>query len=361
MYYRRIVYCTPFPFRSTGSITEYFINNTEDFYLYLYPPSYKNQPTVFDYYHNGSLVHSEQLWIYKGDNKIIIHLFYYFFFLYFLFTYRVRNAYIIFHFPVFLFFNSLLRFLTQNIYVFWIWDYFPTKDSIMNAYNILVKHYHDHLQYILYLSPTIKKIYQPNTRQYIISEIVSFGIKDIKTSANPIKNTIGYIGNLRPGQGLEFILDIAKKDSKLFVEFVGDGPLREELEKFCKKHHLTKRVTFHGFVSNEKLLKIVKHWEVAVAPYIPQKDNPTMYTEPGKIKLYIELGLPVIMTRVSYLYKELIKYNAGAVIDFNYSSFAKAFNNIQKNYKSYKTGVEKFKKDNQFETYYQQKFKFLEI
>ena len=127
-----------------------------------------------------------------------------------------------------------------------------------------------------------------------------------------------------------------------------------------KKYKLSKRVAFHGFVTNDQLLQIVKRWEVAVAPYIPSKDNPTMYTEPGKIKLYIELGLPVIMTKVSYIYKDLIKYNAGTAIDFTYASFAKALHEIQKKYKHYKLGVEEFKKDNQFESYYQTKFKFLE-
>jgi glycosyltransferase involved in cell wall biosynthesis len=231
----------------------------------------------------------------------------------------------------------------------------------MNVYNSLVKHYNDSLQYVLYLSPNLKKIYVPTTmRENTVKEVISFGIKDIKVTAKPIKNTIGYIGNLRPGQGLEFILEAAKKNPKLIVEFAGDGPLREELEKIVKTYKLSKRVTFHGFVTNEELLHIVKRWEVAVAPYLPSKDNPTMYTEPGKIKLYIEFGLPVIMTKVSYIYKDLIKYNAGTAIDFTYTSFAKGLLEIQKNYKQYKTGVENFKKDNQFEGYYHRKFRFLE-
>lgn len=359
--YNKIAYLTVIPFKDTGNLAEYFIKNSKEFYLYLFPPSYKNQPTQVSHYRNGKLIKKEELWWYKGNNKALIHVFYYIYYLHVLIKYRITNTFIIFYFPLYLFLNSIISLFTGNKFVFWIWDYFPTKSNVMNIYNALVKHYNDSLRYVLYLSPNLKKIYTvDNVGTSKVREVVSFGIKKVNVDAKPVKNTVGYIGNLRPGQGLEFILEAAKQNPKLRVEFAGDGPLREELEKFVNRYKLSKRVVFHGFVTNEQLLQIVKSWEAAVAPYIPSKDNPTMYTEPGKIKLYIELGLPVIMTKVSYIYKDLIKYNAGIAIAYTYKSFAEGLSDIQKKYKHYKAGVEQFKKDNQFETYYQKKFAFLE-
>lgn len=362
--YKKIAYVTVIPFKDTGNIVEYFAKNSQEFYLYLFPPSYKNQPSQFSYFNKGNEIMTEKLWWYKGNNKILIHVFYYIYYIHILSKYRITNTYIIFYFPLYLLLNSFISFLTGNKFVFWIWDYFPVKSRVMNIYNTLVKHYNDSLQYVLYLSPNLKKIYTSSFVQSKekegIREVVSFGIKEVEIIGKVNSNTVGYIGNLRPGQGLEFILDAVKENPELYVEFVGDGPLRDELNRLVKEYRITKRVTFHGFVTNEQLLGIVAKWEVAIAPYIPTKDNPTMYTEPGKIKLYIELGLPVIMTKVSYIYKELVKYNAGVVIDFEYKSFAKALRTIQKNYSQYKLGVKKLKEDNQFEIYYRKKFRFLE-
>lgn len=337
--YTKIAYFVVIPFKDTGNLVEYFINNSNEFYLYLYPPSYKNQPSVLNYYKKGKLVKTETLWFYKGNNKFLIHLFYYIYYLYALLKFKITNTYIIFYFPLFLFLNSLFALFTGNKYVFWIWDYFPTKSRTMYLYNLLVKYYNNSLSYVIYLSPVLKEIYKTKGDEKKVRQVVSFGIKNLTLTSSVKPNKIGFIGNLRPGQGLEFIIEIAKQNKKIQVEIIGDGPLRLALESMIIKHKLTKRVILYGFVSNKELLTIVKKWEVAVAPYIPTKDNPTMYTEPGKIKLYIELGLPVIMTRVSYLYKELVRYNAGVDIDLTCQSFINGLNKIQKHYKLYTEGV----------------------
>lgn len=357
--YKKIAYFVVIPFKDTGNLLEYFQKNSEEFYLYLFPPSYKNQASIINYYKKGKLSRTETLWFYKGNNKLLIHIFYFIYYFYILFKYKITNTYIIFYFPLFLFLNSAMTFFTGNKYVFWIWDYFPTKSGVMSIYNSLVKHYNNSLQYVLYLSPTLRKIYASRIDKEKVRKVVSFGIKNLKLSRKIEKNKIGFIGNLRPGQGIEFLIEVAKQNEKIRIDIIGDGPLRKELEIMVKRYKLSNTVTFYGFVTNQELLKIVKKWEVAVAPYIPTKDNPTMYTEPGKIKLYAELGLPVLMTKVSYIYKELIKYNAGADIDLTYQSFMRGLNKIQKNYPHYEVGVTTFKKANLFESYYDNQFTFL--
>lgn len=361
--YNKIAYLTVIPFKDTGNVAEYFIKNSKEFYLYLFPPSYKNQPTKFTYYREGKVFKSEELFFYKGNNKILIHLFYYLYYFYIISKYNIKNTYIIFYFPIYLFFSSVIKLFTNNKFVFWIWDYFPNTSNALNFYNKIVKHYNDRLQHVIYLSPNLKQIYANNSApasKQKVRQVVSFGIKDLEIKSNPKKNTVGYIGNLRPGQGLEFLLEAARINKKLSIDFIGDGPLREDLERKVKLNKLSKRVKFYGFVTNEELYTIISRWQIAIAPYIPNKNNPTMYTEPGKIKLYIELGLPVIMTKVSYIYKDLVKYNAGIVIAFNQESFLNALERLQKNYKKYKTGVAMYKKANLYEEYYAKKFNFLE-
>lgn len=359
--YKKIAYLTVYPFKDTGNVVEYFVSSSIDFFLYLFPPSYKNQPSVFAHYHQGKLMKEEKIWIYKGNNKLLIHCFYYLYYLYFLIKYRINNAHIIFYFPIFLFFKSVIEFFTFNKYVFWIWDYFPSKSRTMKIYNKVIKHYSCRMNFVIYLSPRLKEIYDTRKESSEkIREVVPFGIRTVNIKRTPVPSLIGYIGNMRPGQGLEFLLEVAKKKDNLCIQFIGEGPLIKVLQEYVKDNKLSDKIKFFGFVSNQKLVKITKRWEVAVAPYTPTKSNPTMFTDPGKIKLYIEYGIPTIMTKVSYFYKELLKYNAGVVIENNYESFIKGLDTIQGNYEKYVNGVLEVKKNYQFKRLYHAKFKFLQ-
>lgn len=362
MDYKKIAYFTPIPFHYSGRIVEYFIKNTEDFYLYLYTPSYKNQPSLFEHYRKGKLLESEELWLYRGNNKVFIHIFYFYYYIYILSKYKIRDSYIIFHFPIFLFFNSIIGFFTKNTYVFWIWDYFPNHHGIMKYYNMLVKHYNDSLKHAIYLSPAIRNVYNSKkpVKKNEFDGVITLGLKNIKVTRKPIKNMIGYIGNLRHGQGLEFLLDVVKKNPKLKLQIAGEGYLKQTLEDYIEKNKLQKHVEILGFVEKEKLSAIMSKWEVGAAPYATGKENPIYYTDAGKIKVYVQYEIPVIMTRVSYFYKELIKYNAGIGINLTTKSFVEALLKIQKHYRSYTKGVVSLKKINQFEPYYHKRFTFLQ-
>lgn len=357
--YKKIAYFIPIPFKDTGNITKYFIEKSELFFLYLYPPSYRNQPSKIEVYKNGKLIKSESIWIYKGENKLLIHFFYIFFYLYFCFKYKFYNTVILFYFPLFLFLSSFLSFFLKNTYIFWIWDYFPVNIGSIKIYNKIVSYYNKHIKYVIYLSPTLRNVYGLNFKNNLFRKTISFGIRDVKIIRKPIKNLIGYIGNLRQGQGLEFLLRIVRNNKQLKIQLIGEGELRKELEFYVRKFKLSSRVIFLGFVNNEKLINIVNKWEVAVAPYDMGKENPTYYTDAGKIKLYVEFEIPIIMTKLSYFYKQIVKYSAGIGINLTEQSFLLGLLEIRKNYKKYSKGVLKLKSENEYNKYYDKKFKFL--
>jgi hypothetical protein len=342
-----------------GDIADYFIRNSEEFFLYLYPPSYRNKPSLFQYYKKGVLVNTTNIFIYRGNNKTVIHFFYYFLFLYLLIKYRIHHAFIIFHFPIFLFFNSLVSILTFNKYVFWLWDYFPGSTPLMKIHNKLVDHYNNNLKYVIYLSPSLEKMYTRKNSPNKLRRTISLGIKNIKVSRKPVKNLLGYVGNLRPGQGVEFLLDVIKKNKKFRLQLIGDGPSRKELEEYVVKNKIEKYVQFLGFVENKKMTNIIKRWEVAVAAYTPGKKVPAYYTDLGKLKLYVQYEIPILTSGVSYFYKEIVKYMAGRVIVLDYKNFLKEHAIIQNNYDKYCKGVSILKKAHLADSYYKERFNFI--
>jgi glycosyltransferase involved in cell wall biosynthesis len=53
----------------------------------------------------------------------------------------------------------------------------------------------------------------------------------------------------------------------------------------------------------------------AVAPYEP--GTISQYTDPGKVKNYLSCGLPVVLTKVPLIWKEIVDNKAGLAVRYN--------------------------------------------
>ncbi|MDD3679208.1 MAG: glycosyltransferase [Patescibacteria group bacterium] len=78
-----------------------------------------------------------------------------------------------------------------------------------------------------------------------------------------------------------------EKDRSLTLHIMGDGPARESLENLVAKRVLTKSVKFYGFVSHDKILKILKDFDLFVTA------SP-METQGLVILEAMAAGLPVV-------------------------------------------------------------------
>ena len=99
---------------------------------------------------------------------------------------------------------------------------------------------------------------------------------------------------------------------------------------------------------------------VGVALYEKGSTSSTYYTDPGKVKTYVDLGLPVIMTNMSAIAPYIQKFHAGEVIE-EASDLHIAVEKIKKDYDRYQTGLRSFAKYFDYEKYYKQSFVALEV
>lgn len=146
------------------------------------------------------------------------------------------------------------------------------------------------------------------------------------------KNQLFFIGHLLEKQGVQIVLeaipDIIKriKDFKFIV--VGSGEYEDELKKITKKLKIEHHVEFTGAIADhEEVHRLMGDSAVGIAPYKPDKEqvnNFTYYGDPGKIKDYINMGLPVILTDVSHNAKYLEEKECAIVISYSKQSVAKA-------------------------------------
>lgn len=138
------------------------------------------------------------------------------------------------------------------------------------------------------------------------------------------RTSIVFLSHLRENQGIELILEalpevvkeIPSPSAKLVV--IGTGPLEEYFKNEVKKRNLDNNVVFLGYIKDHsEIEKIVSKCGVGLAPYVPDSDSFTWYADPGKPKVYLGCGVPVIITRVPEVAFEIEKRGAGIAINYD--------------------------------------------
>jgi len=145
---------------------------------------------------------------------------------------------------------------------------------------------------------------------------------ELETGLDIDKNSVGFVGNLVRNQGLELVIeataDIAKEIPNFKVLIIGSGPHERVLKELVRMKALEKHIVFLGFVKDEnEVYRILSSCSAGLAPYVLDPYSLVNYAYPGKVRMYIECGLPVIMTRVSDIADDIEKFKAGYIIRYD--------------------------------------------
>ena len=130
-----------------------------------------------------------------------------------------------------------------------------------------------------------------------------------------------YMGTLRPNQGIELAIrafPLVKRqfpDAELLI--IGSGPLEHKLKSLVKEMKV-KDVVFTGQIpDHRKVEEILSGCGIGLATYEPSQETYTAFTEPGKVKVYLACGLPVIITKVPQIASDIESRKMGVVIDYS--------------------------------------------
>lgn len=144
------------------------------------------------------------------------------------------------------------------------------------------------------------------------------------------RRSVVYMGDVLRNKGAELFVPMARELKRLVPDFrftvIGGGKdlpaLREEVRSAGLEDHFVIR----GFVEDiAEVVGCLRGAGVALAPYYPFDANSfTFFSDPGKIKVYLGCGLPVVMTDVPPVAKELAKKGAGKIARYDAAEFARA-------------------------------------
>ena len=350
-----------------GNIEEYFSKNTNKLVVYIVMPRLKNKYNFIRIYKKGELVNEKKVW--SSENIIGYYLSWFLHHWYILFTYFSlrENFYIIAGHPVSFFGLSIQKMLWNTKHLYWIGDYFPGDRFIIKLFEKLKKYYHDQVPFTAYLSDGINRKFNNNKIANSINhKTIMWGVNTKKIARIPSQNNFSllFVGLIKESQGLEFIFNFLKNHKGYHLNIIGvcDNVLYKKYQEIIHNYKLKSRIFFpNKFYSDEELNEISKKSHVGIALYNTNQSNPTYYTDPGKVKAYAEMGLPVIMSDTSGIASYVKKFKCGIVLDERKNSLDKAFLEMNSNYAKYLKGLRKFNDFFYFEKYYKNSFKFLEI
>ncbi len=350
-----------------GHIEEYFAAHTEKLVVYIVMPRLKNRSNLVRIYNTGKLVEEKKAW--SSDNIFLYYISWYIHYLKFIFSYFPRDEkfVVLSSHPISFFGMTLQKLLRPNLrFAYWIGDYFPPVNLSLWLFEKLKKYYHDRVSYTYYLSDKINKIFnEGNIMNDRWKKTVMWGVKPIITRKRDVKGpfNILFVGLLKEGQGIEVLLSFLANHRDYTLKIIGicRDQLFKKYQALIGQYGIGDRVFFpNKFYSDTKLAELAKTCHVGVAVYDVGPLSATFYTDPGKVKAYIEFGLPLVMTNTSAIASYIHRYHCGEIINSDENDLNHAFVKIQRKYPEYLKGLRKFISHFYFENYYRKRFISLE-
>ncbi|MEK7533828.1 MAG: hypothetical protein AAB600_00685 [Patescibacteria group bacterium] len=348
-----------------GNIEEYFADSTEKLVAFIIMPRLKHTYNLIRLYKRGELIEEKKIRF--SENIILYYLLWYIYQIFFLIKYfsRQEKVFVITFHPLSFLGMSIQKMVRNIEYVYWMGDYFPPVNLSLRLFEKLKKHYHDKMLYCCYLSNRINEKLNGKILDTPYRKTIMWGVdaKPIKRESNKYNFSFLFVGQVTDSQGLDFFYKFLKSHKRYSIKIIGicDEMLYEKHQRLIKDYSIDNQVYFpNKFFSNEELEDISRSCHVGVALYKVGKLNATYYTDPGKIKTYVQLGLPILMSDISAIASYIKNFNAGEVVALNKKSIYEGIIKIRNNYESYTRGIAKLNQFFYYKSYYKGLFTFLE-
>lgn len=167
------------------------------------------------------------------------------------------------------------------------------------------------------------------------------------------------MGVLKKSQGLALLFSSAETIHRLYptltIQIIGGGPDEAYYRKLASNCPIP--TVFHGYIEDDKDVdKVFNTCHIGIAPYVPDKTNVAYYSDPAKIKRYLEAAIPVITTNVFSFSDDIKKEHAGVVIPYRSAALLTAIRQILENYSYFQKNALSLAKKYNYQSIYPSMF-----
>ena len=169
-----------------------------------------------------------------------------------------------------------------------------------------------------------------DSKQYVFPICVWVDKVSRKPFSKINRKKIIFRGSLVKEMGVDLIIKAMPKILKVIpninLEIFGDGIERKKLESDVRKLKVSKYVKFFGWIRERKQLEDrMSDAALGIATFNTNISlDKFRNADPGKIKDYMLMGMPVITTRAISNFQDIQNAEAGMVINYEASDLANA-------------------------------------
>lgn len=165
-------------------------------------------------------------------------------------------------------------------------------------------------------------------------------------------NALVYCGVISKYHLLDILFEtiflLKKSHPHVVLHIIGNGPDESYFKKLAGEMNMKKNVIFHGYIKEGgKLTDLVSGSLAGIALYKDVEDF-MKYTEPAKVKYYLNFGIPAIVSKVPLIAKQLHEQKVSFAVNNNPEEIAAIVNKLAKDQKLlqlYKNNIKKLVKE----------------
>lgn len=226
--------------------------------------------------------------------------------------------------------------------VHWCIDYFPTRfenplmNKIYHQIDKLAVRFTDETWNVGVRMTKARAIYNNMSGgEYKKKQFhVPIGVWLKKISIKPVskfsKHKLIYAGGFVPYMGIDLVIralpKILKKIPDCTLDLIGRGEAGDEWKKLAVQLGVEKHINFEDWIQNRHKFHLrLSNAAIGMAPFNYHiLDDKVKNADPGKIKDYTSVGLPVITTKAVYTHKQISDSKCGIIINYTVNDLSKA-------------------------------------
>ncbi len=217
--------------------------------------------------------------------------------------------------------------------IFYTIDWMPGRfaNPALNAvYHALDRFCVRHCDAAWNISPRIVEIRRsqglPDDRNVLVPVGVDLEKIELPDKSDASPRDLVLLGALSPSKGVDLVIEAWPRLKARFPELrlhvigktpnnaVEDGVVYAPYEP--RLTALGDAVILHGVMNHDRVLETLPGFDVSLALYRPTDNNLSRWADPSRVKDYLACGLPVVITDVPEIAKDVAACRAGIVADY---------------------------------------------
>ncbi len=174
-----------------------------------------------------------------------------------------------------------------------------------------------------YLESILRKIHPEIVNLHILP--VGFRKEYLEKTLVTEKKTnpkhIVFCGRLIPIKGpdkaIVILNELVKSNHNVHLDLIGDGPMKKELVEMVETFNLQNHITFHGFLSQNKVFEIMAYSSIFILPATVEKETLRAETQGLVIQEAQFFKLPVVVSNIGGIPFGLLNQETGFLIEQN--------------------------------------------